>query len=214
MNCMHRLRSLILTVLLCLIAVVCTFEACAETESRGVDVIVLVNNSYSMANQAGASDSNGYRYDAIAAVINMCVADNSRANFILFNTGLYTMSAGKISELASDSSMGLYDVSMSLGRGSRMQMINLLVSNKMRYTNTSGGADIGHALDVAVETLCRTDNGNDKVIILLTDSGVYIPSGGTDGLAAHSTHKRVLFQGCGSQKESGRKRYNYTHGTA
>ena len=143
-----------------------------------IDLIVVMDNSWSLKNGDSPSDPDGYRFDATAAVVNMLDSAYSKANYVLFNEDVNVYSNGKLTQLTEKNGLSLLDVSMSLGRTVRMQMLNDLTSERRaRHSSSSGGSDIGKALLTAVDTMLLDRSGNKKVIILLIDGDVSFSSG-------------------------------------
>lgn len=149
-----------------------------EKKKQDIDLIVLVDNGFSWVTGRSATDPTGYRFDAAAVAFNLLEANNVRGNFTLFNTKLYTYTEdNKLIEVAKDGILSLKDMSMPAGKANRVQILkDLTASNKLKATKATGGTDIGLALKAAVDALTYYDNGNKKIIVLLTDGGINFPS--------------------------------------
>ncbi len=152
-------------------------SAVADTEQRSrlaVDLIVVMENSWSMSKGNISSDVNGYRFDAAAMAISMCDNTYSRANYILFNENVYMYQNGEQVQVSSSNGLSLLDVSSSFGRAARAGLLDGLMDAEQLHARpkVSGSRNIGEALSNAVDALTMNDTGNRKVIILVADGGV------------------------------------------
>ena len=147
----------------------------ASRNPLAIDMVIVIENSTRMNKQPDDSrtlDKNGLRFDAAAALISMCDAKYSRANYFLFNTDLYVYSetaTGNVKNVTPND-IALFDISLPVHKTQRQRIMEILNGGKIRNGyGTKAGADIGKAFSAAVDVQIReSGNGNRKVILLLT----------------------------------------------
>ena len=168
---------ILLAVLATIIMISVAIAACAETAKNplAIDMVIVIENSLRM-NAANSRDrkldNQGLRFDAAAALIGMCDAKYSRANYFLFNNDLWVYSETATDNVmkVSPNDIALFDISLPVHKPQRQSMMETLNGDRIRNGHgTRAGADIGKAFSAAVEVQMRElNNGNRKVILLLT----------------------------------------------
>lgn len=140
-----------------------------------MDMVIVIENSVRMnggSTNTRKLDRDGLRFDAAAALISMCDAKYSRANYFLFNKDLYVYSetaTGNVIQVTPDD-IALFDISLPVHKPQRQSIMETLNGEKIRNGyGTRAGTDIGKAFAAAVAVQTReTGNGNRKIILLLT----------------------------------------------
>lgn len=177
----YRAIRIMLTVILVLLLIVSGTNAMAEQTNKNplaIDMVIVIDNSYSMNDSVGTktkSDPNGLRFDAAAILIGMCDTTYSRATYFLFSDDLYMYSETQNFNVAKINAedLSLSNISIPANRNIRLAMMNQLTGKKIRSGyGTKINHNTGKALDAAVKLLQKDDNGNRKVILLLSDGKV------------------------------------------
>jgi len=122
--------------------------AVAETESNGIDVVILLDTSTSM----NTNDEDGYRIDAAQMFISMCDM-GSRIAVIPFNQKIVD---------------GFYPPEFITldSESTRVNLINSLV----KFRDITGhNTEMGIPLSLAVKMLSESDSGNSPMILLFSD---------------------------------------------
>ncbi len=173
--------KVIITLFLAVLLIVSSTIALADETTKNplaIDMAIVIDNSISMNTSDGSknkSDPNGLRFDAASILIGMCDTTYSRATYFLFADDLYLYSetqTGNVAKVSAED-LSLSNISIPANRNIRLAMINQLTGKKIRSGyGTKKNHNIGKALDAAVKLLLKDDNGNRKVILLLSDGKV------------------------------------------
>lgn len=170
---MRRFWGLVLVLLI----VLGVGSAAAEANVRNplaIDMVIVIDNSKKMGeagNQTGKYDPSGLRFDAAAALISMCDTEYSRATYFMFAEDLYLFSETSTGNVIAvkPEDLSLANISDSSNKTIRSAIMNQLTGDKIRSGHgTKSHRNYGKALNAAVDLLCKDDNGNRKVILLLT----------------------------------------------
>ncbi len=163
--------------MIALLICMCTF-ASADSSNRNplaIDMVIVIDNSYTMNDSQGnlnKSDPYGLRFDAAAILIGMCDTTYSRATYFMYADDLYLYSetqSGNVVKVKEED-LSLSNISIPANRNVRLAIINQLAGKKIRSGyGTKKHHNIGKALDAAVKLLQKEDNGNKKIILLLSD---------------------------------------------
>lgn len=178
MKTLNNKRSKLMIIMILAIAIGIMIVSAAfadEQDDQGYDLIVLVDNGFSWLKDYDATDTTGYRFDAAAAAFNLLDTAKSRGNYALFNSGISLFSDdSKRFELERNGLISLKDISIPSGKSNRVRILKeLTAGNYAKAQRATGGTDIGLALNAAVDALSYYDNGNKKIIILVTDGGYF-----------------------------------------
>ena len=163
-----------------LLVFVISLSGCAVADEirnpLAIDMVIAIDDRYE--NYMGEkNDEYGLRFDAAAALISMCDAQYSRAAYFMFNRDLliYEGNQKNKNRRVEAGNITMVDISLPEHRPQRIGMMTGLSGEKIRRyedaTNRFHEADLGKALDAAVSAELRDDNGNRKVIILVSSGG-------------------------------------------
>jgi len=169
-------RLMLAVLLLCFVLASHIAVADSVRSPLAIDMLLVIENSTDMNTAYGANpksriDPNGLRFEAAAALIGMCDTQYARASYFLFNKDLYLYSEDKTGNVmkVSPEEITLYNISVPANRNVRQRLIDQLTGDKIRGGHgTKAGTDIGKALEAAVNVQLRDNNGNRKVILLLS----------------------------------------------
>ena len=164
------MKKLLVSVLVILMvfSAVTALAADAAKSPLAIDMVVIIDNSEQMMK----ADKDGLRFDAAAALISMCDAEYSRATYFMFDDHLrlYDPTASNYGfKVIGASDLALYDIKLPTDQNMRKDLIGTLTSKKIRDTkHDASGQAFGRALNAAVSLLSGSNNGNKKVIVMLT----------------------------------------------
>ncbi|MGN0778054.1 MAG: VWA domain-containing protein [Aristaeellaceae bacterium] len=172
---MTQLLLTFIFVLTMLITPLCAHAAPAfQGTASGMDVVVLLDQGFSLTADDNPTDPQGYRFDAAAALLSMLNAEQTMANYAPFNTSVLAVNGRELTAISQKQGLILHDISLPLHRTKRISLLNeLLTSYALRSKRATGSTDIGQALQTAVNALLQDSNGHDKVIVLFTDGSSY-----------------------------------------
>lgn len=152
-----RFLSLLLIVALCMISILPAFAEDTSSVATDNNVMMVIDGSGSLTN-AGGTDVDGLRYEAIDLFLGLLPDKNSHVGAIVFddsktlplNTGLLELKSREDKRT---------------------------LSKKVRNTKAGGNTDIGYALTTALEGLVQgtIDSDNPNCIIFFSDGETYLP---------------------------------------
>ena len=146
-----------------------------DATASAMDLVILIDDSNSMYDRTTdsgfkkGSDPDQYRREAAAIMLNMCEVRTSRAAVLSFGD--------EPRDLAPEGQSydgGLISISGD-SLDNRKQLIREINAHEFQHVNT----DVGQAINRAVELFARsgTVEGNQRVILLISDGRPYVPEG-------------------------------------